>query len=119
MKKNLVKAALAIVLVASASSCSTEYRTLSRMEKLTNKVESQGYRYTAADWHKVLEDYKDIERDAKKCSFTSSEREKMGDMEGRAMASFAKWTADKATGIYKQGKGILNGILEGLGLGSE
>lgn len=119
MKKRFVKVALALALVASASSCSTEYRTLSRMERLTNKVENYGYRYTAEDWREVLEDYKDIERSAKRCSFTSSEREKMGEMEGRAMASFAKWTADKATGIYKQGKGILNGILEGLGLGVE
>lgn len=119
MKKNLVKVALALVLVVSVSSCSTEYRTLSRMEKLTNRVETDGSRYTAEDWREVLEDYKKIERDSKKCHFTSEEREKMGEMEGRAMASFAKWTADKATGIYKQGKGILKGLLDGIGLGNE
>lgn len=107
-----------MLLVASLASCSTEQRTLTRMEKLTNRVETDGYRYTVDDWKGVLEDYKDIEKQAKKCSFTQDERERMGEMEGRAMASFAKWTADKAAGIYKQGKGILNGILEGLGLGN-
>jgi len=118
MKKNITRLLLGLLLVASISSCSTEYRTLSRMEKLTNKVENYGYRYTPEDWKNVLEDYKDIERQARNCSFTQDERERMGEMEGRAMASFAKWTADKAAGIYKQGKGILNGILEGLGLGN-
>lgn len=118
MKKNVSRILLGMLLVATLSSCSAEQRTLSRMEKLTTRVENNGYRYTPEDWKGVLEDYKDIERQAKKCSFTQDERERMGEMEGRAMASFAKWTADKAAGIYKQGKGILNGILEGLGLGN-
>lgn len=89
------------------------------MEKLTNRIETDGYRFTMEDWKDVIEDYRQIEKQAKKCSFTQDEREKMGEMEGRAMATFAKWTADKAAGIYKQGKGILNGLLDGLGLGSD
>ncbi len=119
MKKNISRVLLGILLVASLSSCSSEYRTLSRMEKLTDRIETNGYRYTMQDWKDAVEDYRAIEKQAKKCSFTQDERERMGEMEGRAMACFAKWTADKAAGIYKQGKGILNGLLEGLGLGPE
>lgn len=119
MKKNISRILMGLLLVGALSSCSSEYRTLSRMEKLTNRVETEGYRYTMNDWKGVLEDYRAIEKQAKKCSFTQDERERMGEMEGRAMASFAKWTGDKAAGIYKQGKGILNGLLEGLGLGPE
>lgn len=119
MKKNISRFILGLLLVGSLSSCSSEYRTLSSMEKLTDRIETEGYRYTMDDWKGVLEDYKKIEKQAKKCSFTQDERERMGEMEGRAMASFAKWTADKAAGIYKQGKGILNGLLDGLGLGRE
>ena len=119
MKKYLVRVVFALLIAVASTSCSSEYRTLNRMEKLTTKVERDGYRYTADDWRDVLDDYKDIAQDSKKCNFTSANSERMGEMQGRAMATFAKWTADKATGIYKQGKGILSGLLEGLGLGTK
>ncbi len=116
MKQKIMKVALALVLVASASSCSTEYRTMSRMEKLTNRIEKYGDRYTVQDWKDAINDYKDIERDINRCNFTAKEREKMGEMEGRAVATFTKWAGDKAKGIFTEGKGFINGILEGLGL---
>ncbi|MCQ2244298.1 MAG: hypothetical protein MJZ32_08560 [Bacteroidaceae bacterium] len=117
MKQKIMKVALALVLVASASSCSTEYRTLSRMEKLTNNIEKYGERYTVEDWKEAISDYKAIEKDIKRCNFTSEERERMGEMEGRAVASFAKWAGDKVKGVYTEGKGFLNGILDTFGLG--
>lgn len=89
---------------------------MSRMEKLTNRIEKYGERYTVEDWKVALNDYKDIEMNIKRCNFTAEEREKMGELEGRAVATFAKWAGDKARGIFTEGKGILNGILEGLGL---
>lgn len=112
-----MKVALVLALVVSASSCSTEYRTLSRMEKLTNRIEKNGDRYTLNEWRDALTDYKNIEQDIKRCNFTSEERERMGEMEGRAIATFAKWAGDKVKGTVTEGQGLIRGILEGFGLG--
>lgn len=98
----------------ATTSCSTEYRTLSRMDKFTTRIEKYGERYSAEDWKTAAEEYKSIANEAKQCNFTTEERERMGEMEGRCIASFAQWAGDKVVGILKEGKGIVKGIIEGL-----
>lgn len=104
---------LFLVLV-STTSCSTEQRTLYRMNRLTTQIEKHGGNYSLEDWKEAQETYKSIAADAKQCEFTPEQREKMGEMEGRCLAGFAKWAGGKVTGIFSQGKGLLEGILNGL-----
>ena len=119
MKKYLKIFLLALVVIATTSSCSTEYRTLSRMNKLTNRVEKYGEYYTADDWRDALDTYKQIAQDTKQCNFTPKEREQMGEMEGRCIASFTRWAGDKVAGIFTHGKGLIKGFLDGLGFSDD
>lgn len=116
MKKYIKLFLLALVLVVSTSSCSTEYRTLKRMDKLTTHIEKYGEYYNTEDWKAAADNYKMIAQDAKQCNFTPKEREQMGEMEGRCIAGFTRWAGDRALGIINHGKGLIKGILEGLGL---
>lgn len=114
MKKYLRLLLVALVLTLSASSCSTEYRTLARMDRFTTRIEKYGERYTADDWKAAAEEYKTIAQDAKECNFTPEESERMGNMEGRCIACFAQWAGDKALSIIKEGKGIVKGLLDAI-----
>lgn len=116
MKKYIKLFLLVFVVAMSATSCSTEYRTLSRMNKLTTRIEKYGERYSSEDWKAAADEYKMIAQDSKQCNFTPKEREKMGEMEGRCIAGFTRWTGDRALGVIKEGKGLIKGFLEGLGL---
>ena len=114
MKKYLKSLLLCLVVVVSATSCSTEYRTLSRMDRLTTRIEKNGERYTMDDWKAAAEEYKLISEDAKQCNFTAEESERMGNLEGRYIASFAQWAGDKVMDVLREGKGIIKGWIEGL-----
>lgn len=119
MKKYLKIFLLAIVVIATTSSCSTEYRTLSRMDKLTTHIEKYGEYYTMDDWKAAQDTYKMIAQDAKHCNFNAKQREEMGEMEGRCIAGFTKWAGDKVAGIFTHGRGLIRGILDGLGLSDD
>lgn len=118
MKKFLKLFLLAIIVIMTTSSCSTERRTLTRMDRLTTRIEKYGEFYGPQDWKAAVDDYKQIAQDSKQCNFTPAERERMGEMEGRCLAGFARWAGDRAIGVIREGKGLIRGLLDGLGLGN-
>lgn len=114
--KKLIKLCLLLLVVIATTSCSAERRTLRDMQTLTYNIERHGEHYTAADWKDAVEDYKQIAQDSKRCNFNAQQKEEMGELEGRCLAGFARWAGDKAVGVVKEGKGLIRGLLEGLGI---
>ena len=89
------------------------------MDKLTTHIEKYGEYYTMDDWKAAQDTYKMIAQDAKHCNFNAKQREEMGEMEGRCIAGFTKWAGDKVAGIFTHGRGLIRGILDGLGLSDD
>lgn len=114
MKKYLKIFVMALIVIVTTSSCSTERRTLSHMNKLATRIEKYGETYTVDEWKAAAIDYQKIKEEEKECNFTSAQREKMGEMEGRCVAGFTRWAGDKVLGVFREGKGIIKGFIEGL-----
>lgn len=114
--KKYIKLCLLLLVVVATTSCTAERRTIRDMKTLTYNIERHGEHYTAADWKRAVDDYKQIAQDSKQCSFNAKQKEEMGELEGRCLAGFAKWAGDKAAGVIREGKGLIKGFLEGLGI---
>lgn len=117
MRINLT--ALFILISLLFSSCqSQEESVITRMEKLSVRIDKEGKNFTTEDWEDALDDLTEIHEDIQDCEFTTEQLKELGKVEGRLSAIIAK-EASKAVGhslsdIIKNFGSFASGFKEGL-----
>ena len=117
MRINLT--ALFILLSLLLTSCqSQEESVITRIEKLSVRIDKEGKNFTTEDWEDALDDLAEIHEDIQDCDFTTEQLKELGKVEGRLSAIIAK-EASKAVGhslsdIIKNFGSFASGFKEGL-----
>ena len=112
------------------SSCQTktqEEKVISKMKALAERVKSNDETYNDAEWDKVTNEYKALQKEAMECNFTTEQLKDLANVEAELTAAITKQGAKKVGSDIKDaiddGKEMLNGVIdgikEGLGVGDE
>ena len=99
MNKNLLLTIAFLATIAlSFTSCKTsEEAVISRLEKLSDRIDSE-------DWSKAFKDLEKIHQDMKGCDFTSEQLKQVVRADGKLTATIAKKGAKV---LSKEGAGLL------------
>ena len=86
----LTFAVFATILLSFASCKSREEKVISKLERLSERIDKKGHTFDAEDWAEAFEDLEDIHADMEDCEFTREELKKIGRADGRLTAIIAK-----------------------------
>jgi hypothetical protein len=110
----------AILLIAfTLTSCQAkEERVISNMEKLAERIESDGEGFNNEDWDAVFVEYEQLQKEAAQCEFTQDQIKELGRVEGKLAAKLTKERAKSLDRDFKNllesGKNYIDGFVEGL-----
>ena len=97
MKKSLITISLLLAVIAFSSCQSHEDRVVSRIEKLSARIDSDGKNFTSEDWEEALEELEEIHDDMGDCEFTKEQLREVGCADGKLTIVITKQAA-KAMG---------------------
>ena len=108
--------------VTVMTSCqSKEEMVIRKINKLADRVEQKADSFSNAEWKKALSDFEDLQEEALECHFDKQQLKQFAKAEARLTAVFVKKGAgklgDELQEVLDKGKEILNGLLDGFGLG--
>ena len=75
----------------SFTSCKTsEEAVISRLEKLTERIDKNGAKFDSDDWLQAFRDLEDIHKDMESCDFSSEQLKQVARADGKISAVVAK-----------------------------
>jgi hypothetical protein len=89
-KQSLTIAVLAAIFLSFSSCKSNEEKVISKIERLSERIDKNGHKFTAEDWIEAFEDLEDIHEEMEYCEFTREELKKVGRADGRLTAIILK-----------------------------
>lgn len=106
MNKNLllIIAFLATIALSFTSCKTSEEAVISRLEKLSDRIDRNGSSFDSEDWSKAFKDLEKIHQDMKGCDFTSEQLKQVVRADGKLTATIAKKGAKV---LSKEGAGLL------------
>ena len=116
------KAFISLVCMAALlSSCSTKTSAIRNLSAFQRDIERDGINYTIRDWENAKEDYEKINKRILKYKdqYTPEEYEKIGVLQGKCLASFAKGVTGNIMNKAVNAASAVKGILQGLGTEKE
>lgn len=88
------------------------------MEKLAERIESDGEGFNNEDWDAVFVEYEQLQKEAAQCEFTQDQIKELGRVEGKLAAKLTKERAKSLDRDFKNllesGKNYIDGFVEGL-----
>jgi aldehyde:ferredoxin oxidoreductase len=89
-KQCLTIAVLAAIFLSFSSCKSNEEKVISKIERLSERIDKNGHKFTAEDWVEAFEDLEDIHEEMEYCEFTREELMEVGRADGRLTAIITK-----------------------------
>ena len=119
MKTKVLSIITAMMLVFILTSCqSKEERVISKFEKLSERVETEGQNLTGDEWEQVLTEYEALHDEAAECEFTKEQLEELGRVDGRLTAILMREGSKKAgseiSNFMVDGMTVMKGFLDGV-----
>ncbi len=90
-KKLILTIAFFTTIFLSFTSCKTsEEAVISRLEKLTERIDKNGAKFDSDDWLQAFRDLEDIHKDMENCDFSSEQLKQVARADGKISAVVAK-----------------------------
>ena len=89
-KQSLTIAVLTAIVLSFSSCKSKEEKVISKIERLSERIDKNGHKFTAEDWIEAFEDLEDIHEEMEDCEFTLEELKEIGRADGRLTAIITK-----------------------------
>lgn len=116
MKKVIKVLAFSLLVVFMASCQSKEDRVIEQMNALADRIENQTESFTNEEWEAIDAEFETLKSLAEECNFNSEQKEAYTKAKTEVITARTK---KKAKDLYDDGKGVFNGIIDGIkeGLG--
>lgn len=101
---------IAAMTLAFLSSCSSKQLAVTRLEKFSYELRDNARYYTINDWKEAVDKFSKIRKDLNKYNYNDSEREHIGELEGKC----AGYVVEGVKGKVQNYGSEINGILQGL-----
>lgn len=117
--KKITLLILSCILYSAFTSCqSKEESVISKLQAISEQIEEKGDIMTDEDWNKLEQKHDEIMEYIKTCSFTDEQEEQLIKIESKIATQTLKQKGKdfgkSVKSILKKGKGIVDGIKEGL-----
>ena len=121
MKKNLVLILCSLLLSFVLASCVTKQGAINQLEQFSYELRDNSAYYTYEEWQDAVEKFGRIRHNISKHDYTAAERKRIGELEGQCAGYMVEGAKDgvinKLMGAGNEIKGILEGILQTVGVG--
>ena len=123
MKKNLSLILCTLLFSLVFVSCATKQGAINQLEQFSYELRDNSAYYTYEEWQDAVEKFGRLRRNISKHEYTAAERKRIGELEGQCAGYMVEGAKDgvinKLMGAGNEIKGILEGILQTVGVGNK
>ena len=122
MRKQIIilVAVVLMGLTTFLTSCSTKMHAVNKLERFSYELRDHSANYSVREWEEAAQRFVEIRKEISKheLDYTPEQKARIGELEGKCAGYMARGMKqgffDKVTGVAKEIKGILKGILNAI-----